>query len=187
MDATAKFAAGCWVVVIAFWIVSAFAVKRTKAQQPLPHRLLYLVLIAVVAVLLNGSVRLIHWNGAILPRTLATGILADLLLLLGLLLALWARVTLGGNWSARVTLKEEHELIQRGPYRVIRHPIYSGLLLMIFGTAILVGQVGGFIALGICFCAFWVKLRQEETLLTNNLAGYSEYMRRTKALVPFMF
>jgi len=186
MDATTKFAIGCWGVVIALWIVSAFSVKRTRAKQPLPHRLFYLALTVVAAVFLNGSVRKIHWNRGVLPHTVATGVLGDFLVLVGLFLAIWARVTLGGNWSARVTLKENHELIQRGPYRVVRHPIYSGLLLMIIGTAVLAGQVGGFIALVICFCGFWVKLRQEEALLSKHLPGYSEYMQRTKALVPFI-
>jgi protein-S-isoprenylcysteine O-methyltransferase Ste14 len=180
-DATAKFVIGCWGVVIAFWIVSAFRVKRTRTRQLLLHRLSYLALTAVAALLLNGSARIINWNRAVLPHTLVTGILADFLVLLGLLIAIWARVTLGGNWSARVTLKEDHELVQRGPYRVVRHPIYSGLLLMILGTAILAGQAGAFIALVICFGGFWVKLRQEEALLTQHLSGYSEYMRRTKA------
>jgi protein-S-isoprenylcysteine O-methyltransferase Ste14 len=186
MDATTIFAIGCWGLVIAFWIVSAFSVKRTRAQQPLPHRLLYLTFNTVAAVLLTKSARIIHWNRAVLPHTVVTGILGDFLLLVGLLIAIWARVTLGGNWSSRVTLKEDHELIESGPYRVVRHPIYSGLLLMILGTAVLAGHVGGFIALTICFCGFWVKLRQEEALLTKYLPGYSEYMRRIKALVPFV-
>ena len=186
MNGTTRFAIGCWGVVIAFWIVSAFSVKRTKARQPLPHRVFYLVLIAVVAALLNGSVRIIQWNRAVLPHRLAIGLLGDFLVLVGLFIAIWARATLGGNWSSRVVLKEDHELIQRGPYRLVRHPIYSGWLLMILGTAIVVGQAGGFVALVICFGGFWMKLRQEEALLTEHLAGYSEYMRRTKALVPFI-
>jgi protein-S-isoprenylcysteine O-methyltransferase Ste14 len=186
MDATTKFVIGCWAFAIAFWIVSAFSVKRTKTKQPLPQRLFYLVLTVVAAVLLNGSVRIAHWNLTIIPRTLAMGILADFLVLVGLCLAIWARATLGGNWSARVSLKENHELIQSGPYRIVRHPIYSGLLLMILGTAVLAGQVGGFVALVICFAGFWMKLRQEEALLTKHLRGYSDYMRRTKALVPFI-
>jgi protein-S-isoprenylcysteine O-methyltransferase Ste14 len=85
-----------------------------------------------------------------------------------------------------VTLKENHELIQRGPYRVVRHPIYSGLLLMILGTAILVGKLGGFVVLAFSFCGLWVKLRREEALLTEQLPGYSEYMRGTRALIPFV-
>jgi protein-S-isoprenylcysteine O-methyltransferase Ste14 len=184
--ATTKFVIGCWLVFVATWIVAAFWAKRTRAQQPLADRLWYLALTVVAAVLLNGSVRIIHWNRAVLPHTLATGILGDFLALVGLFIAIWARVTLGGNWSARVALKEDHQLIQRGPYRVVRHPIYSGLLLMILGTAVLAGQVSGFVALGICFGGFWVKLRQEEALLTAHLPGYSEYVRRTKALLPFI-
>jgi protein-S-isoprenylcysteine O-methyltransferase Ste14 len=140
----------------------------------------------VVAVLLNGSARIFHWDRAVLYHTVTTGVLGDFLVFVGLFISIWARVTLGGNWSARVALKEDHELIQRGPYQAVRHPIYAGLLLMIAGTAVLAGQVSGFIALAICFCGFWVKLRQEEILLSKHLPGYSEYMRRTKALVPFV-
>jgi protein-S-isoprenylcysteine O-methyltransferase Ste14 len=186
MDTTTRFAIGCWGVGIAFWILSAFSVKRTKAQQPLLHRLCYFVLTAAAAILLNGSARMTNWNRAIFPHTVVTGILGDFLLLVGLFIAVWARITLGSNWSAKVTLKENHELIQRGPYRVVRHPIYSGLLLMILGTAILIGQVGGFVVLGFCACGLWVKLRREEAWLTKHLPEYSEYMRRTRALVPFV-
>src|SRR5262245_16179593 len=69
---------------------------------------------------------------------------------------------------------------------MVRHPIYSGLLLMILGTAILGGQASGFVALLIVFCGFWVKLRQEEALLTKHLPSYYEYKGRTKALVPLL-
>ena len=186
MDANIRFAVGCWGVGIAFWILSAFWVKRTRVQQPLPHRLFYLVLTATAALLLNRSARILNWNRAVLAHTVVTGILGDFLVFVGLFIAIWARITLGRNWSARVSLKENHELIQRGPYRLVRHPIYSGLLLMLVGTAVLVGQVGGFLVLVFCFCGFWVKLRREEALLTKHLPAYSEYRRRTRALVPFL-
>jgi protein-S-isoprenylcysteine O-methyltransferase Ste14 len=136
--------------------------------------------------LLKGGILKFHWDRPILPYNLATAMLADLLVLAGMWIAIWARVTLGGNWSSRVTLKEGHELIQRGPYRFVRHPIYSGLLLMVLGTAVLVGRTGGFFALLICFSGFWFKGRQEELLLTKHLPGYPEYMARTKALIPFV-
>ncbi|HKA54677.1 MAG TPA: isoprenylcysteine carboxylmethyltransferase family protein, partial [Candidatus Binatia bacterium] len=163
-----------------------FSVKRTRAQPPLPHRLFYFALTATAAILLNGGARIMHWNRAVLAHTGATGMLGDFLVCFGLVIAVWARITLGGNWSARVTLKENHELIQRGPYRVVRHPIYSGLLLMILGTAVLTGQVGGFVVLVFCFCGLWVKLRREEAFLTKHLTGYYDYMLRTRALVPFV-
>jgi protein-S-isoprenylcysteine O-methyltransferase Ste14 len=186
MDATARFVVGCWGVGIAFWIIAAFSVKRTRAQPPMPHRLFYFVLTATAAILLNGSARVLNWNRAFLPHTVITGLVGDFLVFVGLLIAIWARITLGNNWSAKVTLKENHELIQRGPYRAVRHPIYSGLLLMILGTAILIGQVGSFLVLAFSTCGLWLKLRREEILLTQHLPGYSEYMHRTKALIPFV-
>ena len=186
MDTTTTVAISCWGFGIAFWIVTAFSVKRTRAQPPLPHRLFYFVLTATAAILLNASARILHWNRTVFAHTVVTGILGDILVCFGLVIAVWARITLGGNWSPKVTLKEDHELIQRGPYHVVRHPIYSGLLLMILGTAVLTGQVGGFVVLAFCCCGLWVKLRREEALLTKNLAGYCDYMRRTRALVPFV-
>ena len=186
MGAPAKLVVSCWVVFFVFWFVSAFSVKRAKLKQPLIHRLLYLVIALVAVLTLKGSVLAIPWNRAVLPRTIGMSIFAASLVLLGLVIAIWARVTLGGNWSARVTLKENHELIQRGPYRIVRHPIYSGLLVMILGTAILAGQASGFFALFICFLGFWIKSRQEEKLLTRHLPGYEEYKAHTKALIPFL-
>jgi protein-S-isoprenylcysteine O-methyltransferase Ste14 len=187
MQASGKFVGLCWAAVILVWAISALSVKRTKERQPLFGRLLYLWLIAIVAILLNGGIRAVHLTRAVLPHTLGTAIVADLFVLAGLVIAVWARVVLGRNWSARVTFKENHELIQSGPYQLVRHPIYSGLLLMILGTAVLSGHLGGFVATIVCFCGFWIKLRQEEVLLTRRLPGYSEYMTRTKALVPFLF
>ena len=187
MEATATFVGLCWVTLIVVWLISALSVKRAKERQPLAGRVLYVGLTAIVAVLLNGGIREVPLTRVVLPHTLGTAIVADVIVLAGFVIAVWARVVLGGNWSARVTLKEDHELIQRGPYRLVRHPIYSGLLVMILGTAVLVGHVSGLVAVPICFGGFWIKLRQEEALLTRRLPGYSEYMARTKALVPFLF
>jgi protein-S-isoprenylcysteine O-methyltransferase Ste14 len=187
MQTGAKFIGLCWIIFFLVWIVSALSVKRTRQQQPLRARLFYLGFTAVAAMLLIGRVAEFHLTQAILPHTPAVVLVADLVVLAGLMVSVWARSVLGRNWSARVTLKENHELIRRGPYRLVRHPIYSGLLLMIFGTAILAGQVGGFVAFLICFCGFWIKLRQEEILLTQHLPGYLDYKAHTKALVPFLF
>jgi protein-S-isoprenylcysteine O-methyltransferase Ste14 len=187
MEAASKFVGLCWLALVLVWVISALSVKRTKERQPLLGRSLYILLTAVVAVLLNGRIREGHLTRVVLPHTLGAAIVADVLVFAGFAFAVWARIVLGGNWSARVSLKEDHELIQRGPYRLVRHPIYSGLLLMILGTAVLAGQVSGFLALLFCFCGFWIKLRQEEILLSKRLPGYSEYKAHTKALVPFLF
>ncbi len=186
MQLATKFVGLCWIAILLVWVVFALFVKRTKERQPLLGRLFYILLTAVVALLLNDGIRGIHLSRVILPHTFGTAIIADVIVAAGFFVAVWARVVLGGNWSSRVALKEGHELIERGPYRLVRHPIYSGLLLMILGTAVLAGQVGGFVALLVCFGGFWIKLRQEEVLLTKRLAGYVEYMARTKALIPFV-
>ncbi|HLH55245.1 MAG TPA: isoprenylcysteine carboxylmethyltransferase family protein [Verrucomicrobiae bacterium] len=186
MDAFNEFLAGCWAFVIGYWIVSAFFVKRTSTKQPLSHRVWYLALMAIAIGLLCYNSRLVHFDRALFRRTIATKLAGDCVALLGAGIAIWARASLGRNWSSRVTLKKDHELIETGPYRLVRHPIYSGLLLMIIGTAITTATQAGFVALSVCFCGFWIKLRQEERLLSRNLAGYPEYMRRTKALVPFV-
>jgi protein-S-isoprenylcysteine O-methyltransferase Ste14 len=186
MGAPGAFVGFCWAALILVWAISALSVKRTKERQPLFSRLLYVWLLAVMIVLLTGRIHSFHLDRTVLPPTLGTAIAADVIVFAGFVLALWARLALGTNWSSRVALKENHELIQRGPYRLVRHPIYSGLLLMILGTAVLAGQLQGFVALLISFLGFWIKLRQEEALLTKRLPGYSEYMARTKTLVPFL-
>ena len=107
---------------------------------------------------------------------------------MGLAGAVWSRKTLAGNWSSDVTFKAGHELIERGPYRWARHPIYTSLLLMLLGTAMVGGRVASFVGVGICFLALWIKLKQEERLLTRHFpAAYAAYQARVKALVPFLF
>ncbi|WP_243649212.1 methyltransferase family protein [Luteibacter rhizovicinus] len=103
----------------------------------------------------------------------------------GAIVACWARHLLGENWSATVQLKDHHQLITRGPYKVVRHPIYSGLLLIFLGNAVLVGDWRGLLAVAIVFLSFWRKLQLEERWLNQHFGeAYREYVVRTHALVP---
>ena len=177
----------CWVIVAAFWAISALSVKPTKERQPLPGRLLYLLLTVFAVLLINGTVGGIQLNRFVFAQTPGLGIVANVMVVLGLFLSIWARAVLGTNWSARVTLKENHELIQRGPYRVVRHPIYSGLLLMILGTVLVIGRLSGFLAFCVSICGLWFKLRQEEALMAKHFPEtYPQYKSTTKALIPFI-
>ncbi|MDQ6623225.1 MAG: isoprenylcysteine carboxylmethyltransferase family protein [Verrucomicrobiota bacterium] len=97
--------------------------------------------------------------------------LAALLCLAGLAICLWARATLGRNWSGAITLKEEHELIERGPYRFVRHPIYTGMLAMFLATALAIGHLGGLLAVMLAFASFWIKLGEEEKLMLQPVPG----------------
>src|SRR5208282_2982414 len=105
----------------------------------------------------------------------------------GLLFAVWARVHLGRNWSRSVTIKQDHELIATGPYAVVRHPIYTGILAGFLGMAIAISQVRGFIVLVLILLALWIKLRMEEQWMRSQFGEtYATYARRTAALVPYL-
>jgi protein-S-isoprenylcysteine O-methyltransferase Ste14 len=131
------------------------------------------------------------WHGLlavqVIPRTALSQITGTAICVLGLIFTLWARQTLAGNWSSNVTLKQGHELIRTGPYRIVRHPIYTGLLLMTIGTAIFIGQVRGGVSLLLITLGFWIKLSQEERLLLRHFPDvYPAYQHEVKALVPFV-
>jgi protein-S-isoprenylcysteine O-methyltransferase Ste14 len=105
----------------------------------------------------------------------------------GLAVALWARVILGRNWSGVVTLKEGHELVERGPYRFVRHPIYTGILTMFFATALVQGHVAGFAGVLLMFASFWIKLSREEKLMLQQFPErYAAYQHRAKRIIPFV-
>jgi len=105
----------------------------------------------------------------------------------GLAFTVWARVILGRNWSGTVTLKEGHELIRSGPYRFVRHPIYTGLLVAFAGSAIARGEWRGLVALAIAFAALWRKLKLEERWLGETFGdAYERYRAEVPALIPFL-
>ena len=105
----------------------------------------------------------------------------------GIAFAIWARVWMAGNWSSDVTLKRDHELIVDGPYRWVRHPIYTGILLALLGTALAVGEWRGLLAVVLAAAAFWRKLGIEEAVMRRQFGeAYSRYAKRVPALIPFV-
>src|SRR5262249_15861597 len=101
--------------------------------------------------------------------------------------ALWARLSIGQNWSSTITIKVRHELIQTGPYRLVRHPIYSGLLLAFLGTAVVHGEFRGLIGFPLAILGWGFKLRMEESFMVQQFGNaYMDYKQRVKALVPFV-
>jgi protein-S-isoprenylcysteine O-methyltransferase Ste14 len=105
----------------------------------------------------------------------------------GLLFAGWAREHLGRNWSRSVTIKQGHELITTGPYALVRHPIYTGILAGFLGMAIAISQVRGLIAFVLISLVFWIKLRMEEQWMRSRFGeAYATYAHQTAALVPYL-
>jgi len=186
-DWTGLFIGLCFGVFALFWIVTAFSTKRTVQRSGrwfLPYVLLSL---AVVMLIRAGRGHLDWLAHELWPHSLVAGLIADLVTLAGLLFTLWARVTLGRNWSGFVVLKEDHELITAGPYRYVRHPIYSGLLLMFVGWGIWGGHVRDFVGPLLVLVLLWVKARAEEQLMIEHFGDrYREYRARVKALVPYV-
>jgi len=185
MDPFRLFIILCWLLFFVVWIVSASFVKRTVERSPGWPRLLALSLVVAVYALARGLPGL---QRQLWPRTVANGLLADLLALLGLGIAFWARATLGSNWSATIAFKEGHELILRGPYAWVRHPIYTGLLLMGLGTAVEAARIRGFVLLGVAVAMVVIKAGAEERLMLRHFPdAYAEYRRRVRALVPWLW
>src|SRR5262245_37101894 len=138
MDLTGTFIGLCFLVFLVFWMATAFTNKRTVRSRGWWRVSFAVILLGYFAV--RFGLRSPWLNGLLWQHTLTIGLMADVIALCGLLVMLWARVVLGGNWSAGVVLKEGHELVTRGPYRFVRHPIYSGLLLLALGWAVWRGR-----------------------------------------------
>lgn len=178
-----------WLAWIAYWGVSAANVKRAQRYESPASRAAHLIPLLIAAVLLGIRT---EPNGGwlferCLPRTREAFWIGALLTALGLAFASWARVHLGRNWSAMVSVKQDHELVRSGPYARVRHPIYSGLLLAILGTAIVRGEWRGLVALLMVAAALWRKLRLEERWMAETFAeDYQRYRAHTAALIPFL-
>lgn len=179
--------AGCWAIFLLFWIVSAFFVKPTFERATSSTAILVRIALSIGIFLLLLTRRGSALHLSALPPTPLRSAVGDVLCVLGLLLALWARVTLGRNWSASVRFKKGHELIRTGPYALVRHPIYTGVLLMIIGTMIFIGRSEGIILVAVAIAGLWIKLRAEERLMTTHFpTEYPAYKALTKALIPFV-
>lgn len=175
-----------WVGWAAYWAFSSASASAPKRVQSPYARLLHrMELLFAFALLAIPDLR-VGWLGRrIIPWSEVLFVIGALLLVLGIGLAIWARVHLGQNWSGHVTLKAGHRLIRSGPYALARHPIYTGILLAVIGTAVAVDDWAGVIAILIVAETFVRKLRIEERWLTEEFGDdYRAYQRDVRALIP---
>ena len=176
-----------WVGWLAIWLAWAVGTKRTQTKETFASRLRYVVFGAAAGYLMFNHDDVVYgWMRLrFLPRDPWIVNLGIAITAAGLLFALWARAYLGRNWSGAVTVKVDHQLICSGPYRWVRHPIYSGIILAFIGTAIVRGQVRGLVAVPLLWISFTIKRRVEERFMTATFGPeYEEYSRTTGAIVP---
>jgi protein-S-isoprenylcysteine O-methyltransferase Ste14 len=177
-----------WVVFIGIWIAMArggkVVAERESAFSRLSH---YLPLAIAIYLLMAPHIPIPVLDERFVPLSLWPVRLGAALTFAGAAFAVWARMLLAGNWSSDVTLKRDHELIVAGPYAFVRHPIYTGILIALAGTALAVGEWRGVLAVVLALAAFWRKLKIEETVMRRQFGGaYARYAGRVPALVPFV-
>jgi protein-S-isoprenylcysteine O-methyltransferase len=177
-----------WTLVGIYWLVAALRSKPAVRRERWLSRLGHLCLMALaLSLLFCHSTGIAVLETRLLPESTWIAWAGFVITIAGCAIAVWARALLGSNWSATVTLKQNHELVRRGPYAIVRHPVYSGLLLGMMGTALALGEGRGFVACALAFAAWLTKARTEEKFLAEQFGeAYACYRRQVKQLIPFV-
>lgn len=162
----------CWAAFLLYWWLMSGKVKTATYAQSSTARSIYLFFLLLGFVLLYAPFAAIGpLRYQIFQVSQWSGMIGAIASILGVGFAIWARKTLGDNWSGNVTLKKEHELIQSGPYKIVRHPIYAGFELCFLGAAITTGQLKGFAGLLIIFFNHLQKIKLEEEIMRKQFPG----------------
>lgn len=173
-----------WNVLMLVWLAMWFGMKRAKKLETPWERVQHMVPV-VLAFWLLFEGRWLAFDMQLFaesPGVLWAGVLVTAL---GVGIGVWARLSLGTNWSGMVTLKKGHELIRSGLYRWIRHPIYTGILLAFLGTELIQGHVRGLLGFVILWLSFYFKARREENFLRQEFGeGFEEHARHTGMFLP---
>jgi protein-S-isoprenylcysteine O-methyltransferase Ste14 len=178
-----------WLALGTVWLGSLPFVKRTLYRQPASSGFQQTALFATGLYLIFGSPSNPEWfNQPVLTVTVPIALTGLGFALCGIAFSIWARLTLGDNWSSSPTIKQDHALVLRGPYRIVRHPIYTGILVALFGSALQHGLVRSFLAVVICGVGLWMKVSTEEQFMVHRFGDlYLRYRKDVSALVPYLF
>jgi protein-S-isoprenylcysteine O-methyltransferase Ste14 len=178
-----------WLAFAVYWGISALSAKRSLGITPwwrqslLRGGLVVLIVLALRFTPARGLLRAVHVYQA---NSILLGAIGAAIVLFGVGLAVYARIYIGRNWGMPMSRKEEPELVTSGPYAFVRHPIYTGIVLAMLGSAIGLSVLWGIML--IVFAPYFVySARREEELMREQFpAQYPDYMRRTKMIVPFV-
>lgn len=178
-----------WIVWWLIWMALAFGTKKTQQRESFGSRLIYIFVAWVAIEIMLAPLRYAPYlRTEIYPNRPWIGPLGIAITILGFGLTFWARTVLGRNWSGNVTIKVDHELIRTGPYRVVRHPIYTGLIVALIGTAMARDQWRGVLAVFLLWTSFTIKRLKEEQFMRQTFGSqYTDYARATGAIFPLLF
>jgi protein-S-isoprenylcysteine O-methyltransferase Ste14 len=175
-----------WIGFGLYWLISAARTHATKSGEAHAYRLFRIPILALIFILLlTRWLRFGPLARRFIPQSEATRDLGLILTVCGIAIAVWARSHLGRYWSDKVELKVDHKLIRSGPYAYMRHPIYSGVLLGVAGTALARGEWRGVIAFAVLLANYTVKAKKEERLLSTQFADeFAAYKEQSGFLIP---
>jgi protein-S-isoprenylcysteine O-methyltransferase Ste14 len=168
-----------WIVFWVYWLTSAFGVKEGKASR---RRIPLNGLSALSVIIL---LRVFH-GGSLAVHSPVLGALGAIVFAGGITLAIWARIHLGRNWGMPMTQKAEPELVTSGPYRLVRHPIYSGLIAALLGTALVTNLIGLIVVVVLGGYFYYSASVEEKNLIATFPTAYPAYRSNTKMLIPFV-
>lgn len=169
----------------AYWAIAAKASAPNESSEPDRSRKVHVFLVNLAVVLLYAPIPGLRQR--VLPDALAVSGTGLAIQAASTLLAVWARRHLGSNWSGEITIKVDHRLVESGPYGSVRHPIYTAILGMSAGAAMVSGQLHAVFGLAVVSFAYWRKIRIEEANLRKAFGpAYDDYRRGTWTLVPWL-
>ncbi|MGB8322412.1 MAG: isoprenylcysteine carboxylmethyltransferase family protein [Candidatus Acidiferrum sp.] len=180
------FAGWMWMVLGALWLAMWFTMKRAKKiENPLEIAQHAIPAIVGFWLIFEKSWKWAPLQQHVLPDVPSVWVSGLVVTVAGVAMAIWARFSLGRNWSGVVTLKDNHQLVGSGPYRWIRHPIYTGILVAAVGTAMIHGHLRAWIGVAVLLLTFYFKARREEKFLQQEFgSGFEEHARRTGMFLP---
>lgn len=177
-----------WILWLISWFAAAAWSERTVRRPAVRREVLYRVLTVAGAMLMFGfNPGGVRADTPLWPVAPAIAWVLAALVICGFLFMWWARIHLGQLWSSSVTRKEHHHVVDTGPYAIVRHPIYTGLLLAIIATVLIRGTIITLAGSALIVIGIYVKARLEEEFLRQQLGeSYAAYARRVPMLVPFL-
>jgi len=181
-----------WDIFWIYWILAAIytrlKVKKETKGQKFMQRSIHLIFVVIAFILTFFQFTNVFLYNDILPHNPPIEYIGIMILVLSLLFAIWARITLGKNWSGAIQKVEGQRLIHSGPYKYIRNPIYTGIVLGFFGTFVSFGTLASLLGFCIILIAYIAKIRKEQKFL---IIGFEEeyrvYIKKSWALIPYIF